>query len=67
MRALRAMLAPLAPAAQLVRIMQGAVPAGRGRQLLVALPCLLALLVAWAIGEATGSLFGEGASRDHWS
>jgi hypothetical protein len=66
-RALRAAMAPLAPAAQLVRIARGAVPAGRGRQLFRSLPCLLTLLVAWAIGEATGSLFGEGASREHWS
>jgi len=65
-RAFRAVLAPLAPAPQLLRIVRGALPAGRGRQLLTSTPWLLALLVSWALGEATGSLFGEGTSRERW-
>ena len=66
-RLLRAAAAPLAPAAQLRRIVPAAVAAGRSRELLRASIPLLAFLAAWAAGEAVGSLLGEGDSRSRWT
>ncbi len=62
----RALLSPLVPPVLLLRISKAVIAAGRGPQLLRSLAPLVGLLAAWTLGEATGSLLGEGESGDAW-
>ncbi len=63
----RVVLAPLVPFAQGLRIARGAARSGHIGPLIKSLPFTACLLVAWAIGEAWGSVFGEGQSASHWT
>ena len=65
-RLLRTIRAPLVPAVHFIRIARAVSGSGRVTKLLFSLPMLFILLVAWAAGEALGSAFGPGASRDRW-
>lgn len=65
-RIFRFAVTPLVPFVLGGRITRGALSGGAGSQLLRALPALCALLASWAIGEAVGSLFGEGDSAARW-
>ena len=65
-RLLRAALAPAVPLVLGSRIARGVLAAGRGRELVRSLPHLATLLVAWAAGEAVGSVAGEGRSGAAW-
>lgn len=65
-RLLRFLGAWLTPFVALLRIARGAHRAGRLDKLLLALPPLSLLLLAWALGEAVGTLIGTGRSGDHW-
>jgi hypothetical protein len=66
-RLLHLAVTPTVPLVLLARIAPGTCAAGRGTQLVRALPALALLLLAWAIGEATGTLAGEGGSRRRWT
>jgi hypothetical protein len=63
----RVVLAPLVPLVLGVRIARGALRSGHAGPLLRSLPFTGVLLVAWAVGEACGSLFGEGRSASRWT
>ncbi|MEB3165820.1 MAG: hypothetical protein VKO65_04045 [Cyanobacteriota bacterium] len=66
-RLLHLALTPAIPLVLLARIAPETWAAGRGSQLIRALPALALLLLAWAVGEATGTLAGEGDSHRHWT
>ncbi len=65
-RLLHFALCPLVPVIQLARVTRAASAARILWPLLRALPALVLLLFAWALGEAVGSLRGEGASGRRW-
>jgi hypothetical protein len=49
------------------RVVAGTLAKGRHvRELLLALPLLLLLELAWSLGELCGYLLGEGTSRGRW-
>jgi len=66
-RLARLPFALMAPAAQLVRIVAGTVPAGHGTRLVRTLPTLVPMLLAWAAGETVGAALGAGDSRGRWT
>jgi hypothetical protein len=66
-RAWRLLLAPLAPLPQLTRIVRAVARTRRRRELLRCAPHLLALLGAFALGEALGVVAGPGRSRERWT
>jgi hypothetical protein len=65
-RLLHLAVTPAVPLVLLARIAPGTWAAGRGAQLVRALPALTLLLLAWTMGEATGTIAGEGGSRRRW-
>jgi len=66
-RLFRCAVSPLVPLVQFARIRRAASSAGHAAQLLHCFPQLSLLLVAFAAGEAIGSLLGAGESAEHWS
>ncbi|QJR34541.1 hypothetical protein [Gemmatimonas groenlandica] len=66
-RLTRTALSPGIPAVLLSRIAREVGAAGQTQQLLRALPALSILLGAWSIGEAVGSMLGEGPSGARWT
>ena len=66
-RVVRGALAAAVPAVLLNRIAREVMSAGSGREMLRALPALSVMLGGWALGEAAGSLFGEGRSGASWT
>lgn len=66
-RLTRMALSPGIPAVLLSRIAREVSAAGQAPQLLRALPALSILLGAWSIGEAVGSMLGEGPSGARWT
>ncbi len=66
-RLLRLALAPAVPVVLGSRIARRALGAGRGGAFVRSLPHLAVLLAAWAVGEAAGSLFGEGRTGEQWT
>lgn len=65
-RLVRAGLAPLVPVLHLTRIAGRVLPGPRRGRMILTLPLMATLLLAWSLGEGIGSLAGEGASRRHW-